>query len=248
MGNGSIGRILVIDDERQIRRFLRISLASQHFDVVDAETGREGLRKAVECQPDLVLLDLGLPDLDGQEVLEALRAQSDVPVIVLSVREREEEKVRALDNGANDYVTKPFGIQELLARVRRLIRFRATQKGETLSTCFRQGDLGIDLISRHVRLGDEQVHLTPKEFSLLERLCRHSGRVVTQAQLLREVWGPTHADDTHYLRVVVSRLRQKLGDNIQSPSLLQTEPGIGYRLLIEPISADDPTHKIEGLS
>ncbi|WP_425339122.1 response regulator [Onishia taeanensis] len=238
----------MIDDERQIRRFLRISLASQGFDVVEAETGSEGLQKAVQCSPDLVLLDLGLPDLDGQEVLEALRAQSGVPVIVVSVREREDEKVRALDNGANDYVTKPFGIQELLARVRRLLRFRASQSGESLAMLFRQGSLTIDLNKRLVLRGDEKVHLTPKEYALLERLCRHAGRMVTQTQLLREIWGPTHADDIHYLRVVVSRLRTKLGDNIQSAHLLQTEAGVGYRLLVEPDEAGETTANTERLS
>ncbi|MFQ3789463.1 response regulator [Halomonas sp. A29] len=248
MSDGVRGRILVVDDERQIRRFLRISLASQGFDVVEAETGSEGLLKAMEYVPDLVLLDLGLPDLDGQEVLEALRAQSDVPVIVVSVREREEEKVRALDNGANDYVTKPFGIQELLARVRRLLHFRASQSGESLAVHFHQGRLRIDLSKRLVRLDSEEIRLTPKEYALLERLCRHAGRVVTQTQLLREIWGPTHAEDTHYLRIVVSRLRQKLGDNTQSPYLLQTEAGVGYRLLVEPDDASDSAGKTESPS
>ncbi|MBF8221064.1 response regulator [Halomonas sp. 328] len=233
------GRILVVDDERQIRRFLRISLASQGYQVIEAETGGEGLTLALSQSPDLVLLDLGLPDLEGQEVLEALRTQSDVPVIVVSVREREEEKVRALDGGANDYVTKPFGIQELLARVRRLLRFRASQQGEALASRFHQGELRIDLLKRRVRLAEADLHLTPKEYAVLEKLCRHAGRVVTQTQLLREIWGPSHAEDTHYLRIVVSRLRHKLGDTPQAPALLQTEAGVGYRLQVEPDDSDD---------
>ncbi|MFB9144951.1 response regulator [Halomonas alkalicola] len=245
MGEEVKGRILVVDDERQIRRFLRISLTSQGFEVIEAETGSEGLFKAIECAPDLILLDLGLPDLDGQEILEALRTQSDVPVIVVSVREREEEKVRALDNGANDYVTKPFGIQELLARVRRMLRFKASQSGESLAIHFSHDRLHIDLGKRLVHLGEEEVRLTPKEYALLERLCRHAGRVVTQTQLLREIWGPTHIEDTHYLRIVVSRLRQKLGDNTQAPYLLQTEAGIGYRLLVEPDGTHDSVGKRE---
>lgn len=231
---GPTGRILVIDDERQIRRFLRISLASQGFEVIEAEQGAEGLARAVAERPDLVLLDLGLPDVDGQEVLEALRAQSEVPVIVVSVREREGEKVRALDAGANDYVTKPFGIQELLARIRALLRHQARERGESLAERFAGGALRIDLGQRRVCLAAAPVRLTPKEYAVLERLCRHAGRVVTQTQLLREVWGPSHADDTHYLRIVISKLRHKLGDDPQAPLLLQTEAGVGYRLLVTP--------------
>ncbi|MCH4565404.1 response regulator transcription factor [Halomonas sp. EGI 63088] len=227
-------RVLIVDDEPQIRRFLRISLVSQGFEVLEAATGAEGVSRALDEAPDLVLLDLGLPDMDGQAVLNSLRSRSSVPVIVVSVRGHEAEKVRALDTGANDYVTKPFGIQELLARVRSLLRHHGGARDGPAALRYRRAGLVIDLDARRVSLDDEPVHLTPKEYAVLERLVRHAGRVVTQTQLLREVWGPTHAHDTHYLRIVVSKLRHKLGDDPQAPYLLQTEAGIGYRLLAEP--------------
>ncbi|WP_439649583.1 response regulator [Halomonas alkalisoli] len=231
--------VLIIDDEPQIRRFLRISLVSQGFRVSEAATGGEGLARALNEVPDLVLLDLGLPDMDGQAVLDELRSGSAVPVIVVSVRGHEAEKVRALDRGANDYVTKPFGIQELLARIRSLLR-RHGEPGEGPAlTRYRRAELVIDLAARRVTHGDSPVHLTPKEYAVLDRLARHAGRVVTQTQLLRDVWGPTHAHDTHYLRIVISKLRHKLGDDPQSPHLLQTEAGIGYRLLVEPETATE---------
>ncbi|SDI68321.1 response regulator [Billgrantia gudaonensis] len=229
-------RVLVVDDEPQIRRFLRISLTSQGFLVLEASTGREGLAQVRESLPDLVLLDLGLPDMDGQEVLDALRAESSVPVIVVSVRGQESEKVRALDRGANDYVTKPFGIRELLARIRALLRHPLHASLAGASSRFVRGEVVIDLATREVFKDAIPVHLTPKEYAVLARLCRHAGRVVTQTQLLREVWGPVHAEDTHYLRIVISKLRHKLGDDPQKPYLLHTEAGIGYRLLVEPMS------------
>lgn len=227
------GCILIVDDEQQIRRFLRISLASQGYEVIEASSGEQALATAFTRSVDLVLLDLGLPDMDGQEVLLAIREQSDVPVIVVSVREREEDKVTALDHGANDYVTKPFGIQELLARVRAVLRHAQQAKGERRAKRYGRGALTIDLGLRRTILNGEEVHLTRKEFAVIERLCRYAGRIVTQSQLLKEVWGPTHVDDTHYLRIVVSRLRQKLGDDPQAPFLLQTEAGLGYRLQVE---------------
>ncbi|MCE8016008.1 response regulator transcription factor [Halomonas sp. MCCC 1A17488] len=229
------GRILVIDDEPQIRRFLRISLVSQDFAVSEAATGREGLTLAVSQAPDLVLLDLGLPDMDGQHVLDELRRASQVPVIVVSVREQEAEKVRALDSGANDYVTKPFGIQELLARIRALLRQQSSAGSGPGTLRLRRAGLEIDLAARSVTLAGGAVHLTPKEYAVLDQLARHAGRVVTQTQLLRHVWGLSHTHDTHYLRIVISKLRHKLGDDPQSPQLLQTEAGIGYRLLVEPV-------------
>lgn len=232
-------RVLVVDDEQQIRRFLRISLASQGFDVIEAATGAEGLARTLTEQPHLVLLDLGLPDMDGQAVLDRLREQSPVPVIVVSVRGHEAEKVQALDNGANDYVTKPFGIQELLARIRALLRHPEGASDNTTPSCYHRGGLVIDLATRRVTFDRDPVHLTPKEYAVLERLVRHAGRVVTQTQLLREVWGPTHSHDTHYLRIVVSKLRHKLGDDPQAPRLLQTEAGIGYRLLATPDPRSD---------
>lgn len=233
MKSESSGRILIVDDELQIRRFLRISLASQGYEVIEAENGEQALAAVYTQAPDVVLLDLGLPDQDGQQVLSAIREHSAVPVIVVSVREREEEKVLALDNGANDYVTKPFGIQEMLARIRAVSRHSLQARGETSSNYYISKELVIDLVLRRVTLRNEDVHLTRKEYAVVERLCRYAGRVMTQTQLLKEVWGPTHVNDTHYLRIVVSRLRHKLGDDPQTPALLQTEAGVGYRLLVE---------------
>ncbi|MDX5979286.1 response regulator [Vreelandella alkaliphila] len=227
------GRILIVDDEQQIRRFLRISLASQGYAVLEAENGEQALAMVYTQAPDVVLLDLGLPDMDGHEVLQGIREHSTVPVIVVSVRDREEEKVFSLDNGANDYVTKPFGIQELLARIRAVLRLAQKVRGEQTSSYYVSQGLAIDLELRRVTLQQDDVHLTRKEFAVLARLCRYAGRVVTQTQLLKEIWGPTHVDDTHYLRIVISRLRQKLGDDPQTPTLLQTEAGVGYRLLVE---------------
>lgn len=229
-------RILVIDDEPQIRKFLEIALRSQGYLVDEAATGREGLERLALHGADLVVLDLGLPDLDGHEVLAGLRAWSRVPVIVLSVRASEIEKVRALDAGAHDFVTKPFGIQELMARVRGLLRERAAP-GEA-SPVFDDGRLRVDLARRAVTLDDAPVALSRKEYDLLATLVRHAGRVVTQPQLLRELWGPTHLEDTHYLRVVIGKLRQKLGDRPEAPRYLRTEPGVGYRFVGEGAKSD----------
>lgn len=220
-------RILVVDDEPQIRKFLEISLRSQGYAVESAATGRAALEQLAAGGADLVVLDLGLPDLEGHEVLAELRTWSQVPVIVLSVRASEKEKVRALDGGASDYVTKPFGIQEFMARVRGLLR----QRGASAESppLFDDGHLRVDLARRQVTLAGESVHLTRKEFALLALLVTHAGRVVTQPLLLRELWGPHHAEDTHYLRIVVAKIRQKLGDDPTNPRYLQTEPGVGYR-------------------
>ncbi|SJN10321.1 sensor histidine kinase [Halomonas citrativorans] len=234
MKSESCGRILIVDDEPQIRRFLRISLASQGYAVLEAENGEQALGAVYTQSPDVVLLDLGLSDIDGQDVLRSIREHSSVPVIVVSVRDREEEKVNSLDNGANDYVTKPFGIQELLARIRAVQRQAYRAKGEAVASRYASQGLDIDLDLRQVTLNQSPVHLTRKEFDVLARLCRYAGRVITQTQLLKEIWGPSHVDNTHYLRIVVSRLRQKLGDDPQAPTLLQTEAGVGYRLLVEP--------------
>ncbi len=221
--------ILVIDDEPQIRKFLRISLASQGYKVLEAGTGSDGLTQAALNKPDLLVLDLGLPDMDGQEVLSQFREWSTVPVLVLSVRASEGEKVRALDAGANDYVTKPFGIQEFLARIRSLLR-QAPESGQVESAVV-IGPLNIDLAYRRVSLGDAEVALTRKEYAVLAQLARHPGRVITQQQLLKDIWGPTHVEDTHYLRIVVGHLRQKLGDDPAAPQYIVTEAGVGYRLV-----------------
>lgn len=221
-------RILVIDDEAQIRRFLRISLSSQGYEVLEAATGRLGVELAATMTPELVILDLGLPDMDGIGVLEEIRGWSHVPVIILSVRSGENEKVRMFDAGANDYVTKPFGLQEFLARVRNLLRSPAVD-GDA-GDCYDDGYLMIDLAHRRIAIEGKNIRLTRKEFDVLKMLYVHRDRVITQTHLLRELWGPTHTEDTHYLRVIVGRLRQKLGDDPTEPRYLLTEPGIGYRL------------------
>jgi len=223
--------VLVIDDEPQIRKFLRISLAAQGYQVSEAATGTEGLAQAALSQPDLVILDLGLPDRDGQEVLVDLREWSAVPVLVLSVRADEREKVRALDAGANDYVTKPFGIQEFLARSRALLRQTPTTATQQVAA-LEVGDLKVDFAYRRVVLGGTEVALTRKEYAVLAALAHHPGRVVTQRQLLIDIWGPTHAQDSHYLRIVIGHLRQKLADDPLAPRYIVTEPGVGYRLRV----------------
>ncbi|UUY07554.1 response regulator [Pseudomonas sp. J452] len=221
--------ILVIDDEAQIRKFLRISLTAQGYKVLEGANGTEGLAQAALGKPDLVVLDLGLPDMDGQQVLRELREWSTVPVLVLSVRASEGEKVLALDGGANDYVTKPFGIQEFLARVRVLLRQAGA--GEQQEAVVSSGPLSLDFAYRRVTLDGVEVALTRKEYAVLAMLARHLGRVVTQQQLLKDIWGPTHVEDSHYLRVVVGHLRQKLGDDPAAPRFILTEAGVGYRLL-----------------
>ncbi|MGE4459658.1 MAG: response regulator transcription factor [Stenotrophomonas sp.] len=221
-------RVLVIDDEVQIRRFLDISLRAQGYATAQAASGGEGLRALAGEGADLVILDIGLPDMEGHEVLAELRQWSQVPVIMLSVRGGEAEKVRALDNGANDYVTKPFGTQELMARVRALLRSRSTD-GEGQVPLFDDGHLRIDLARREVRVDGAAVALTRKEYALLALLLRNAGRVVTQPQILQEVWGPSHRHDTHYLRILVGRLRHKLGDSALQSRYLFTEPGVGLR-------------------
>lgn len=221
-------RILVIDDEPQIRRFLDISLRAQGYQTLLAATGEEGQRCLVEEGADLVILDLGLPDQDGRDVLKAIRLWSDVTVIVLTVRADEHQKVALLDTGANDYVTKPFGIEELMARIRAFLRNRS-QPEDLQQPLYDDGHLRIDLMRHEVALNDEPVALTPKEFALLAFLVRQPGGIVTQTQLLREIWGPTHQDDAHYLRILVNKLRSKLCDNASSPRYIITEPGVGLR-------------------
>ncbi|MGA4323846.1 response regulator [Ectopseudomonas hydrolytica] len=220
--------ILVIDDEAQIRKFLRISLSAQGYKVIEAGNGTEGLAQAALARPDLVVLDLGLPDMDGKDVLDELREWSQVPVLVLSVRASEGEKVLTLDSGANDYVTKPFAIQEFLARVRVLLRQAGA--GGQQEAVVQSGPLRLDFAYRRVSLDGVEIALTRKEYAVLALLARHLGRVVTQQQLLKEVWGPSHVQDSHYLRVVVGHLRQKLGDDPSAPQFIVTEAGIGYRL------------------
>lgn len=227
--SASAARILVVDDEPQIRRFLDISLRAQGWRVALAETGAQALDTLARDGADLVVLDIGLPDMDGHAVLRAIRDWSQVPVVMLSVRSDEGGKVDALDAGANDYVTKPFGTQELMARVRALLRLQA-QSPDALPV-FDDGHLRIDLARREVAIDGAALVLSRKEFALLSLLLRNAGRVITQPQLLREIWGPTHTDDAHYVRILVGKLRQKLGDDAAQPRYIATEPGVGLRFI-----------------
>lgn len=221
-------RVLVVDDEPQIHRFLTPSLTVSGFEVVTAATGQDALRQMGGNAVAVVLLDLGLPDMDGKDVIAQIRRRSDVPIIVLSARDREAEKIAALDLGADDYVNKPFAIGELLARLRSVLRRRRTTSPD-LPSVYRLGTICIDTAHHKITRANEDVHLTPKEFDLLVMLTRHAGRVVTHRQILSEVWGPAHTGDTQYLRVFIGQLRQKLEDNPAEPTLILTEPGIGYR-------------------
>jgi two-component system, OmpR family, KDP operon response regulator KdpE len=225
--------IVLIEDEPQIRRFLRPTLTSEGYRLIEAATGQEGLREAATRQPDLIVLDLGLPDLDGVEVLRQLREWTSVPVIILSARGQEQDKVAALDAGADDYVAKPFAIGEFLARLRAALRRAArggTGQGEPV---FRSGDLVVDLTRKRVTLAGADVRLTPIQYRLLATLVRHAGRVLTHRQLLREVWGEPYVEQTQYLRVYMTQLRHKLEAEPARPKLLLTEPGVGYRFRAE---------------
>jgi two-component system KDP operon response regulator KdpE len=223
-------RILVVEDEPQMRKFLDISLRAHGYQVVLASLGREGLESLALQGADLVVLDINLPDADGRQLLEEIRQWSDVPVIVLSVMDSEAAKVQALDAGANDYMTKPFGVQELLARMRALLR--TPRAGATPAPVFDDGLLRVDLARRLVTLGGAPVQLTRKEYALLALLIQHAGRVVTQKQLLRELWGPSYENDTHYLRILAGRLRNKLGDDAMAPRWVATEPRVGLRFIL----------------
>jgi len=224
--------VVVIEDDPQIRRFLRTLLPAEGFDVHEAETGERGLVEAATHKPDLVILDLGLPDLDGVEVVRRLREWSTVPVIILSARTREQDKVAALDAGADDYLTKPFGAGELLARLRVALR-HAASRGQPGEPTFRVGDLEVDLAARRVHLEGAEAHLTPIEYRLLAVLVRHAGLVVTHRQLLRDVWGPAYVEHTHTLRVHMAGLRRKIEREPARPRYLLTELGVGYRLAAE---------------
>jgi two-component system KDP operon response regulator KdpE len=222
--------VLVVDDELPIRRFLRISLETNNYRVYEAENGTEALAKAAHVRPEVVILDMNLPDMEGVEVLRRLREWTTTPVIILSVRDADRDKVAALDAGADDYLTKPFSTDELLARVRVARRHAQPAAAEPVHTF---GDVRIDLARRIVTRGGEPVKLTPTEYALLRLLAQHAGRVLTHRQILKEVWGPQYADETHYLRVYFAQLRQKLEDNPALPRLIVTEPGVGYRLVVE---------------
>jgi len=228
--NASGCKILVIEDEPEIRRFLRVSLEGQGYSLVEAETGATGVMQAASQQPDLMLLDLGLPDIDGLVVIAQVRQWSAVPIVVLSARGQEQEKVKALDAGADDYLTKPFSVGELLARIRVALRHAASSRGESGEPVFFLSDLRVDLVNRLVQRGADEVHLTPIEYRLLTTLIRHAGKVLTHRQLLKEVWGPDSVFETHYLRVYMAQLRRKLEADPAQPRYLLTEPGVGYRL------------------
>jgi two-component system KDP operon response regulator KdpE len=223
--------VLVIEDEPPLQRFLRVTLEAQNFKVIEATSGENGLRHAATAQPDLVVLDLGLPDMDGVEVTRRLREWTAIPILIVSARGKEQDKVVALDAGADDYLTKPFGVGELLARVRVALRHLAAANKDTGDPVFEARGLRVDLSRREVTTDGKPVHLTPNEFKLLTVLVKHAGKVLTHRQLLKEVWGPGSAEETHYLRVYMNQLRQKLEGDATRPQLLLTEPGVGYRLL-----------------
>lgn len=231
--NSAPATVLIIEDEQQIRRFLRPAVEAAGYRLVEATTGADGVLQATQCNPDVIILDLGLPDIDGLEVIRRVREWSHRPILILSARGQEDDKVNALDAGADDYVQKPFSVSELMARVRVALRHGATTAGEKESAALTAGDLEIDLLRREVRRNGELVHLTPIEFKLLATLVKHAGLVLTHRQLLKEVWGPGHAEESHYLRLFVHQLRQKLEINPARPRHLITEAGVGYRFRVE---------------
>jgi two-component system KDP operon response regulator KdpE len=228
MSEGAL--VLVVDDEPQIRRFLRASLSGHGYRVIEAATGQEALNEMTSGKPDLMILDLGLPDMDGLQVLARVREWSQVPILVLSVREREQDKIAALDAGADDYLTKPFGVGELLARLRTAVRHGLPAGQEPT---FETGELKVDLARRQVWVANREVKLTPTEYALLRYLVAHAGKVVTHRQLLHDVWGPAYVDEPHYVRVYVGQLRHKIEQDPAQPRYLLTETGVGYRLQVQ---------------
>jgi two-component system, OmpR family, KDP operon response regulator KdpE len=222
--------VVVVEDEPQIRRFIRATLTSQRYRVHEASTGAEGLVEAGTRQPDVMIVDLGLPDIDGLSFITRLREWSQVPIIVVSARGQETDKVAALDAGADDYLGKPFGTNELLARIRVALRHAARTANESAASVFRQGDLEVDLGRRRVTVGGKELHLTPIEYRLLTTLVKHAGKVLTRQQLLKEVWGKPYEEQAHYLHVYMGHLRRKIEADPAQPRYLLTEPGVGYRL------------------
>jgi two-component system KDP operon response regulator KdpE len=225
--------VLLIEDEPEIRRFLRTTLPAHGFRLYEAATGKDGLTEAQARNPDLILLDLGLPDLEGSEVIRQVREWTATPIIVLSARDQEQVKVAALDLGADDYVTKPFGVNELLARMRTALRHASQSAADVGEPVFILGDLNVDLGRRQVFVSSKEIHLTPIEYKLLTTLIRYAGKVMTHRQLLKEVWGPLHVEEGHYLRVYMRQLRNKLEKTPAHPRYLVTELGVGYRLRTE---------------
>jgi two-component system KDP operon response regulator KdpE len=229
----SKGLILLIEDEPQMLRLLRIILQSQGYRLVESSTGQDGLMQAATRAPDVILLDLGLPDIDGLEVTRRLREWSDVPIIVISAREQEQDKIKTLDVGADDYLTKPFGAGELVARIRVAMRHKALREAGQHESIFTLGNLRVDLARRQVFLNEKEVHLTPIEYKLLTVLIKNAGKVLTHRQLLKEVWGPPYLTETQYLRVYMAQLRHKLEADPARPSFLINELGVGYRLKLD---------------
>src|SRR5574341_1181846 len=225
--------VLLIEDEGEIRRFLRTSLPDHGYRLYEATTGADGLAQAKARNPDIILIDLGLPDGDGTEVIRQVREWATIPILVLSARDQEQAKVAALDLGADDYVTKPFGVNELLARMRAALRHASRSAADVGEPVFTLGDLKVDLGRRQVFVSGKEIHLTPIEYKLLTTLVRHAGKVLTHRQLLKEVWGPLHVDEGHYLRVYMRQLRNKVEANPAHPRYLVTELGVGYRLRTE---------------
>jgi two-component system KDP operon response regulator KdpE len=221
-------RILIVDDEPQIRRLLRVSLTAHGYDVDECQNGQEGINRTAEFKPDLILLDLGLPDIDGNAVIKAIREWSKVPIIILTARDQEYEKIAALDAGADDYVTKPFSMGELLARLRVALRHAVNTEVSPVFIC---GDLKIDLVARQVTRSDQEIKLTPTEYEILKVLAQNMGKVLTHKQLLKAVWGTAYNEDTHYIRVYIGQLRRKVEENPAQPKYIITESGVGYRLL-----------------
>ncbi|MFZ2301523.1 MAG: two-component system response regulator KdpE [Gallionella sp.] len=224
--------VIVIEDEVQIRRFLRATLVSEGYQVFEAETGKQGLTEAATRKPNLIILDLGLPDMDGIEVVKELRAWSSVPILILSARSQESDKIAALDAGADDYLVKPFGAGELLARIRVALRHVSTTSDGETDGVFSVDNLKVDMVHRKVTVGDAEVHLTQIEYRLLTALIKHAGKVLTHQFLLKEVWGPSYVDRAHYLRIYMGNLRHKLEKDPTRPQILVTEVGVGYRLVV----------------
>ncbi len=225
----SKAQVLIVDDELQIRRFLRISLEANGYHIHETATGQDAIIKTAQIRPDLVILDMGLPDMDGLEVLKRLREWTQTPVIILSVRDSDHDKVAALDAGADDYLTKPFSLEELMARIRTAQRHAQPQQQEAI---FTSGRLQVDLTRRLVTVNGDPVKLSPTEYGLLRLLIQHAGKVLTHQQILRAVWGPEYVQEIHYLRVYFAQLRQKIEENPALPEIIVTEPGVGYRLIL----------------
>lgn len=221
-------RILIIEDEPQIRKLLKVSLNAHGYDLEEAANGKDGVNRAATFKPDLLIIDLGLPDIDGKEVVKQIREWSETPIIILTARDQEQEKIEALDSGADDYMTKPFGVGELLARMRVCLRRAATVEQQPVLVC---GGLVVDLQQRRVTVDGDEVKLTPTEYEIIKIMMQHAGKVITHKQLLKAVWGNAYQQDTHYIRVYIAQLRRKIEQNPTQPRYIVTESGVGYRLM-----------------